>query len=89
MANPNERRPKGIQRRIRLSLVSPNVQFSGRAPTCHARRRRTMATPRLRRARDAVTRCVATALTDDLVILGVGPDPEPRDTVRDGDTQAR
>jgi len=41
--------------------MSANVQFSGRATTCHARRGRTMATPRLRRARDWVSRSAATA----------------------------
>lgn len=41
--------------------LGDNVQFSGRAEARHARRRRTMATPRLRRARDAVSRSAATA----------------------------
>ena len=41
--------------------VTPNVQFSGRATTRHARRERTMATPRSRRARDAGSRSAATA----------------------------
>jgi hypothetical protein len=36
------------------TAVPPNVQFSGGAPRCHARRERTMAQPRSRRARDVV-----------------------------------
>jgi hypothetical protein len=41
--------------------VPHNVQFSGRATTCNARRERTVATPRSRRARDWVSRSAATA----------------------------
>ena len=40
---------------------APNVQFSGRVTNCHARRGRTMATPRLRRARDDVSPSAPTA----------------------------
>jgi hypothetical protein len=61
MANPNERRPKGIQRRIRLSLVSPNaaVQRRRAARTSAARVHNEVA--HVRRARDDVSPSAPTA----------------------------
>jgi hypothetical protein len=50
----------GAWTRTLNSPLPANVQFSGRATTCHARRRRTMATPRLRRAGEDVSRFAAT-----------------------------
>ena len=61
MANPNERRAKGIQGRIRLSLVSPNVAVQrprdhvSSAPHVHNEM------THLRRANDWVSRSAATA----------------------------
>ena len=50
-----------LPRSVRANSVTHNVQFSGGALTCHARRERIMATPRSRRARDAVSPSAATA----------------------------
>ena len=76
LATPPAQLPCGSRNRLRDSgkdlhgtarnslircLLSANAQFSGRATTCHARRGRTMATPRSRRARDWVSRSAATA----------------------------
>jgi len=43
------------------NVATYNVQFSGGTLTFHARRERTMATPRSRRAHDAVSPSAATA----------------------------
>lgn len=53
MADTNERRVEGVQGRFRLSLVSPNVRFSGRALSCPAPRVHN-GTTHMRRALDAV-----------------------------------
>jgi hypothetical protein len=54
---PDPPEPMTRTRRIAIAQKeAPNVQLSGRALRCHARRERTMAQPRSRRARDVVWR---------------------------------
>src|SRR4030095_7144892 len=71
---PNSRSSGSDNFNIGLLLPSAyNAQFSGCAEASHARRRPTMAAPRLRRAHDDISRSAAT--------VGYAPEHSMRQTV--------